>query len=641
MKIILAVLLFITTAYSQTDSTFIAVSDSIITDSLKIVDTLFTHHVKPLCESSYFINTQTIMKTDYRYTGDILTLFPFTFIRNTGFVGMPAEINIYGAGYRRTSYMENGLIINNRNKNIFDVNFFQSEDIDSVEIVPLPRGFLQGLNNDVTVNFITKDFIPPAPYSRVKYYEGPWEEAMIDFQFATLFFKKIIFMADISNRKTGESYTNSSFSQWQGKFKMKYLLANNINLFANYFYNKSNVSLNGGVDVDSIKRYSSNIDKIMYDEIAAPVLFYDRYRKTSVHNFYIMMIGNFLSNTQTDFSAYYQTALEEDRAGESQNIFIGEDYRYKTTGALLKQNFSFNYFELNFSANYEKTEHIYNFSLFRKNSNFLNLSSIVSTNKLFGSIKPSFFINFKRFDYSGDLFDFTSSGWGGDVSWKLNDEFDLYLGFNNSYVTLKQSGSYPSGSGLQKTNFEFKVNYKGKGLTAGASFFLSNDEKINPNEIIYGSPLEIFSPIKKKISGIGLLIDYAIWKIHFNNQFTYYKNYVSENLSPTFYNKTKIYYSDILFDSNLVLNTGFVLNTISNQTMFKYDYDYGADLFNTIGEKIPSSFQIDFTLAGEIQKVATVYFVWENLLDREYYLVPYFPMPRRGIRFGIAWEFLN
>jgi outer membrane cobalamin receptor len=54
----------------------------------------------------------------------------------------------------------------------------------------------------------------------------------------------------------------------------------------------------------------------------------------------------------------------------------------------------------------------------------------------------------------------------------------------------------------------------------------------------------------------------------------------------------------------------------------------------------PSS-RIDFTLAGEIQKSAIAYFAWENLLGENYYIVPYYPMPGRSIRFGIAWEIFN
>ena len=57
--------------------------------------------------------------------------------------------------------------------------------------------------------------------------------------------------------------------------------------------------------------------------------------------------------------------------------------------------------------------------------------------------------------------------------------------------------------------------------------------------------------------------------------------------------------------------------------------------------EVPSSYKVDFTLVGEIQKVAIVYFTFENLLDNKYYITPYYPMPERNFRFGVAWELLN
>ncbi|MBI5726873.1 MAG: hypothetical protein HY965_03400, partial [Ignavibacteriales bacterium] len=48
-----------------------------------------------------------------------------------------------------------------------------------------------------------------------------------------------------------------------------------------------------------------------------------------------------------------------------------------------------------------------------------------------------------------------------------------------------------------------------------------------------------------------------------------------------------------------------------------------------------------YFMAGEIKKRAIVYFTWENILDRKYYITAYYPMPRRGLRLGIAWQLYN
>ncbi|WP_407930378.1 putative porin, partial [Ignavibacterium album] len=89
---------------------------------------------------------------------------------------------------------------------------------------------------------------------------------------------------------------------------------------------------------------------------------------------------------------------------------------------------------------------------------------------------------------------------------------------------------------------------------------------------------------------------------------------------------------DFLFDNNLDLKAGFI---------FTY---FGKQNFSSVETriiKVPSVSRLDFSLAGEVRKAAIVYFIIENIFDKKYYLTPYYPMPERNFRFGIAWEFLN
>src|SRR4030065_2162174 len=179
--------LFIQSIQTIPDTNFVEVNDTtaipdslIITKSAK-VDTLFPIQGMPLTDVSTIINKKTFLFDQYRYTGDVLRSFSLNFVKDYGFVGYPNETFIYGVGNNGISYLQDGVLRNDRYTNSLDLNLIQSEDIDSIEIVPSPRGFLYGpYNNPVTVNFITKDFISPQPYSRIRYYEGPDGEAMID-----------------------------------------------------------------------------------------------------------------------------------------------------------------------------------------------------------------------------------------------------------------------------------------------------------------------------------------------------------------------------------------------------------------------------------------------------------------------------
>ena len=91
-------------------------------------------------------------------------------------------------------------------------------------------------------------------------------------------------------------------------------------------------------------------------------------------------------------------------------------------------------------------------------------------------------------------------------------------------------------------------------------------------------------------------------------------------------------FSDMFFENNLYLKAGIIF------------YYTGAlqSLANKIGiVEVEPSNKVDFSLAGEIKKVAIVYFIWENLLGNQYFITTYYPMPERNIRFGLSWELFN
>jgi len=104
------------------------------------------------------------------------------------------------------------------------------------------------------------------------------------------------------------------------------------------------------------------------------------------------------------------------------------------------------------------------------------------------------------------------------------------------------------------------------------------------------------------------------------------------DILPKFQFNTGVYYRNILFENNLNLKTGisFTYNHYTRQPEFNY-----YNLFS------PNVALLNFEVAGEIQKKAMLYFRWENLTGENYFIVPFYPMPGRSIRFGVAWNFLN
>ncbi len=594
-------------------------------------DTLVPLHTTPLFNVSDFISRQEYLMNDYRYTANIIqNSSAAAFLADRGFIGQPNELYLYGIGNSGISYFDDGILINNRISNQYDLNNFMSEQVDSVEMIPLPRGFLYGpFNNPVSVNLITKDLINVRPYTKVKYYQGADGEAFIDAMFNSIVFKKFLLTVDISNRKYDSSYVNSDYSLWQGRFKLKYLLSNKINLSGDYSIVDSKLGMNNGVDVDSILKTTSDFTTIFYDNLTAPVLSPFLRQNVKQHNFRLGMLGKFLDSSPTKLDFYYMFGLNELDFTSNHLIFQNKDYTY---GVNLEQNYNKDFVNVKLLVNYEKTimqrlDYYSNEEYdFKNNSTYFSISPIITFSLLNKKLLPSIF--YKHTNYSFDVpNDFSQiknqDGFGLDISYCLNNDYSFYAGYStyNSIYNLNFSSA----------EIGVKINYSYLNLNLDAFNRKMSIDVYN----FLGSPrtdADIY--IYRPMNGVNLKANLDIKPLLLETQTSYCYNYknTSEllNLFPKVNFEGGIYYKNILFKENLNLKTGF---------KFYYNSEMGCESF--IFTSIPSSLHVDFTLVGEIQKVAYVYFTWENILGKQYYLVPYYPMRGRNLHFGVSWELFN
>ena len=635
--------LFFTTGiiYSQSgDSVYFNPASKGITDTTKAdttgllstkkeiagVDTIRPLYQKPLYPASEFIDRKEIDFLDYRYAGNFFLPFGLSFLRNYGFVGHPNELMLYGTN--DVSFFENGVYANDRSSLYFNLYLIPSEMIDSVEIIPAPRGFLYGpVNSPVGVNFIRRDILSVRPYTRIKYYEGPSGEAYIDAIFNAIIYKDLVFTLDISNRKVDLSYTNSDFSIWQGEAHMKYLLSDDVNITGSYGYNDYEAGMNGGVNIDSINQISTNIDQILYDEQLAPVNYPQRRLNILQHKLGLRLFANPVSDAHTDLSIYYRFSNDE-VSNPPEVATFPQRTKDKTTGAVLRQGVSIAFANLNVTAQYEKTDSKYYIPGAESDFNrgYFTLSPVLSLSLLDSTFIPSAYYKFQNI-HNGDSKSY--NGIGFDVSFNPLKYLKLYGGYSN-YKSAGLSNNVNTvefSAKLKLEELDFGVDF----INRGSSYFFAN-----PLPFIAGNKYYL----DLGTTQLGGNLSVRLWKILLEAS-SYYdlsKHDYSGNLpvvstaSPKIKLTGGIYLNGYFFEDNLKLKTGFAVNYNSKQRIFSGGKENDlADKFITL----------DFTLAGEIQKVAIAYFTWENLFDKTYYIVPYYPMFRRGIRFGVAWELFN
>jgi hypothetical protein len=604
-----------------------AISDSLITTKTAKVDTLSPIQGIPLSDVSTIISKRTFLFDQYRYTGDLLRSFSLNFVKDYGFIGYPNETFIYGVGNSGISYLQDGVFWNDRYTNSLDLNLIQSENIDSIEIVPSPRGFLYGpYNNPVTVNFITRDFVLPVPYARIKYYEGPDGEAMIDGKFSAMLAKRWNYSFQLTNRSKDETYENTELSLWQFNTKLKYFLSNSVNLQAYYYYADKEQGLNGGVDYDSLSRSSDDPNADLYDPFLAPVFSPNQKLDVLQHNVGLRTLAKPFDDSQLDLSLYYSYGLNEFRGGNDTADYK-QDWKIKTFGSALDYKQRYEFLSLDLFATYEKNNsreliETYFLSTTRELSyEHYTLGGILSGNILNNAIIPSLFYKYGSKDF-GNGISITNPGYGFDIKISPLEIMNFYIGFSK-YNQLEDNNT-----NLLELGWRLNMNNLGLDLKY---FEINNFVPYVPDLwslILTGA--EIGYPIYST-RGIGFTGNYKFWILLVDVNCSYY---FDKRVSLPEYQFTgSLYVNDMFFNDNLDLKAGF---------KFYYTGEIEPGWYWLSNDEIvqPTN-KLDFNLAGEIQKVAFFYFQWENLFGNEYFITPYYPMPVRNIKFGIAWELFN
>ncbi len=635
--------LYADTSFVVSDSLQIVKTDTtLVTDSLSTLqkiqepDTLVPLTVGILSRESTVISRKTFLFTPYRYTGDLLRPFSLNFTKDLGFIGQPHETFIYGVGNRGISFLQDGVLWNNRYNNSLDLNHVQSEDIDSIEIVPSPRGFLYGpYNNPVAVNFIMRDFISPEPYTRLRYYEGPNGEAMIDGKFNAQIAKRWDLSFQVSNRSVDETYKNTEYSNWQANVKLKYFLSNSVNITGLYSYVNSSVGLNGGIDIDSVRNITSDVNSVIYEPLLAPVVYPNRTLDVLQHNAGLRLQVLPFKNAKLNLSFYYRY-LDSKQDDVADSIDLFEYYDNKVLEGMLMYDHQIDWIDLKIIGTYEKLDG--NYSTFRypelqgsrstKDNKRFSIASIISFNLLNNNLIPSVYYKYLNVDNNEDIilwgiplnYDKSESftGFGGDLTIKIHEELFTYLGYSR-YKQFSDSADVES--------IELGARYKSGSIYADAKYFKRKNTYIIPLDIQHYPP-----PLLRNVNGAGLVLNYQYWKILIETNTSYYFNDNDLIGVPELQFVGGLYLKSKFFEDNLNLKSGFTFYYTGKRNSYSGEWE--------IVEVEPSN-KIDFILIGEIQELAIVYFIWENLLGNQYFITPYYPMPERSIRFGLSWELFN
>ncbi len=666
----------------------IPLSDSLAAvDSMKQkipADTLYPLYNKALLAVNDFgstLNQAQINFLDYRYTGNLISYLPSGYLFDLGHIGQPNEATLYGIGFNNISYLADGISRTNRFTNSFDMNHFQSEYIDSMEVVELPKGFLySSFNNPVTVNFNTVDKIANVPTTTIRFFQGPDDEGYIGAAFSAYIMNRLAGSIDVTTYGADDRYINSESVNWNLSTKLRYMPSNKLNIIGSYNYVEATSNLFGGVDVDSIvvlfdpaqveeETFNARSAVVQYGVDGSQSL---RYQKTTAHNLALKFLSK-IKKLNSNLTFYYQFDKNEYRQNEYGRVTdlekIFHDNKYKVFGINLESSVRYLFLKFKLLSNYETTQ--YKSPLLDKTErkNSFSIGGIVSADLLTGLLSPSIFV--KQLTYNEESF----AGFGADVNLNISKKISFYAGasvIEKPLNILEETAVSIINTSLAIYNPIFKPSVskqKIKLLEAGAkfnteiisgkiSYFQNDTEGLEPILFVNDFALkqteaEVYRAKEYKIRGLAASVNIRYSKVLVSSNFNW--NLKADDglySTPEFTFMGGVYFVDTLFNNNLNLKTGFSASVYGKRNSFIYDfersqrvyhqYKSSTDQFSLIDENVLSTdYQIDFFLAGTIQEVATVYFVWENLLGENYFQVAYYPQRARGIRLGVTWTLFD
>jgi hypothetical protein len=665
-----------TTLKTILDSALTNLPDSLSADSLQgiiQVDTLKPIYLAPFSPESLgypsIIKKNDIDRLDYRFSGDIFSYSPTGFLQDMGYLGQPAEVYLYNYGFGNISYLADGMPLNNRIFNALDLNSVQSEYIDSLEILPLPSGFIyDNFNNPVSVNFLMRDSISRVPTSRLRYYQGSNDEGYIDAMFNAYLLNRLNGSFQITTAGIDSRYQFSESTLWKASAKLRYMPSNRLNIIGSFSYFDSDVDLNGGVDIDSIRNNvdPAEVDEILYDNFQAPVNYSTRYQKVTSYLYNIKILGKLIEVAPTEIDIFYNSNLTEFRQNEYFDFatqadipVIVNDNRYKSYGGKFRQLLLLNPLKIDFISRYERSELDATVLKYNDKKTTYSFAGKGELELFNGILRPAVFA--KYLYHSNRSF----VGFGGELTVNLFDNLSFYGGasrFEKPYSAVEEQyiNSIVATTNEKLSVFEVGSRFRSKRIWGSASFFaVSNDNQTYPVIELYNDSLKInevgfFNQTSIDNHGINLNMNLHLWKVLLSVNASYFNSKLEsvQKALPEFSAFGGLYYIDTLFSENLKLKAGLNFRYIGSQNYSTYDFEKNRRVFhqfdpanNSFGlirnENTGEGYQLDFFLAGLVQDRAMVYFVYQNILAADYYVVPYYPKEFRGIRVGIAWVFLD
>lgn len=600
-------------------------------------------------DSTNVIGHKIIQWGDYTTFGDLSWQMPGVYLRDLGSIGQPSQLSIRGSGSHHIGFLFDGRTINEPLLGIPNFNLFSLEAVHRIEYHTGVRAFLYGQNSTGgIVNIVSQDYSKNRPYSKIRYSEGGYSYLSTDGIFSQNVTQRANLMAGFQRRTSEGRFHNSDYDSWNVRMKLRFLISNRVNLVLSESYNKFRVGLNGGVDLS--KTAPGNV----FDELRATVRNADSFEEVRRHDATAKLGWLWCEDSSSTSSAtlYYSNNVRKYRDEENRpnpnGISIRSDHHSAWYGMKLDQEIKKWGVQISVSGELQEKKITQSPTIPPRSETLLGLSSIVE--RSFSRVTAAVFGRYEHFrgehliSYGSEarlvILPFISGFIGYSLSFRTPTMQELYwrnggllqqFPIEKEKHRLFEAGIFSHFSGL----LEFRGTYFRRRIENAIVAEPSDESTIFPSILVRTIPHE-------KLEGLEGKIVLNFWRFSGLGALTYLTQ-EREEREKRIYPKLSLYgefaYRGEFFEGHLDLKLGVRGKFLTRQ----YGEQFNPEAMMYVENRtslLGAGGSADLFLVGRVGK-AFVHLLVENITDEKYMLTPFFPMPDRQIRFGVAWEFLD
>lgn len=634
-------------------------SQTISGDSLSVADSVSYPYLQPipyigaLSRTNIFSNSiidSTINFSNYRYVGDLLETQASFFNRDFGSLGLLPDINIYGLDGRNIAFFADGIRLNEPFSGIFNPFLFPAESIEEIEIITGTRAFVYGLNSTgAAINFLSKSKKAVKPYSRLRYSESGYGFSIIDGLVSQDVIRGLNITAGAQHTVYGQRYLNENYDGWNARIKARYNLNENLNFFASEMYNQTLLGLWQGVDI------LKTPDSLRYEVLQATIRNTDAYEKITRHDIQLGTAAHLLpdSNAISMLTLYYTSNVRHYRDLENKfitnGIFSDQKFVSNWYGARLTQNLIIDNSNLDFGAEIRSYQILITPSAKKQTATYSNLYVIGETN-IFNRINIS---PYARLDLADSK---TLLGYGADAKINIIPSLSFFAGYSRSYrlpvfqeisgidtIISSNLNNDPERHHLLELGLCWNPDEKIKLEIKSFNRIIWNSITISPTAESSPSPFIYTRTQKTIMRGLSAKANARLWflLLEFNGEYLDVSENSVQNKSIPHWNLTGgLYFWNTILNDHLDLKFGLKGRYFSVYYSSEFNQETGSYLPSVVSYAIQPTAVMDLVVLAHIGQ-AYIHLIWDNILNRQYIMQNFYPMPERQMRFGVSWEFLE